>query len=83
VASRYCRSAVQFSLGEIISQMVSPHLAPSTPLALFHFCSARDSRWMDPFVFAESLAMQLASRYPEFARALAEKSSDRQIRIEV
>jgi hypothetical protein len=52
-------------------------------LSAFHFCSARNGRSVAPSVFAESLAMQLSRRYPEFAKALAEKSGDRQVRIEV
>ncbi len=52
-------------------------------LSALHFCSARGSRWIDPYVFAESLALQLAECYPAYAKALAEKSGDRQIHIEV
>jgi hypothetical protein len=52
-------------------------------LAATHFCSARDRRWISPHTFAESLALQLAARYDAFAKALVEKASDRQIRIEV
>lgn len=78
IAARLC----QFSLSEISPLDGFPALAPKS-LSAFHFCSARSGRWIDPSVFAESLAMQLASRYPEFAEALTEKSGDRQIRIEV
>ncbi len=52
-------------------------------LAAAHFCSARDRLWVNPHTFAESLALQLAGRFPEYAKALAETSGDRQIRIEV
>jgi hypothetical protein len=78
IAARLC----QFSLGEIPPLDGFPVLSLKS-LSAFHLCSARSGRWLDPSVFAESLAMQLASRYPEFAKALAEKSGDRQIRIEV
>jgi hypothetical protein len=57
-------------------------LAPNF-LSALHFCSARDRRWINPTIFAESLALQLSARYPLFAEALAEKREDRQISIEV
>ncbi len=57
-------------------------LAPGF-LSGVHFCSARDRRWINPNSFAESLALQLSNRYPAFASALAEKSSNREIRIVV
>src|SRR5919112_2943879 len=52
-------------------------------LSAIHFCSARDLLWIDPRVFAHSLALQLADRYPAYAQALAEKSGDQHIHIEV
>lgn len=72
----------QFSQGEILppdglSQLILDFLSAA------HFCSARDRRWINPYAFAESLAIQLAGRYPAYAKALAEKSGDRQVRIEV
>jgi tetratricopeptide (TPR) repeat protein len=72
----------QFSEGEAALSGALPQLTPGF-LSAVHFCSARDRRWIHPQVFAESLAMQLAARYPVYARALAERSGDRQIRIEV
>lgn len=72
----------QFSQGTISPPDDLTHLTHNF-LSVIHFCSARDSRWINPHVFAESLAMQLAARYPTYAKALAEKSGDRQIHIEV
>jgi hypothetical protein len=51
-------------------------------LSAAHFCSARAQSWIAPHAFTESLALQLA-RYPAFANALAERSGDRQVRIQV
>ena len=39
-------------------------------LQAVHFCSARDSVWIDPKEFARSLALQLAASIPEFGLAL-------------
>lgn len=39
-------------------------------LQAVHFCSARDSIWIDPKEFARSLALQLAASIPEFWLAL-------------
>ena len=72
----------QFSMGDIPPPDGFSVLALNS-LSAFHFCSSRSGRWIDPSVLAESLAMQLASTYPDFAKALAEKSGDRQIRIEI
>lgn len=52
-------------------------------LSAFHFCSTRDRRWINPRVFAESLALQLSTRYPTYAQALAERSGTSKIHIEV
>jgi AAA ATPase domain len=52
-------------------------------LSAIHFCSASERRWINPHVFTESLALQLAARYPAYAKALAEKSGDQQIHIDV
>jgi tetratricopeptide (TPR) repeat protein len=48
-------------------------------LSAIHFCSARDTYWRNPQIFARSIALQLAhqKRYDVFAKALAEKSTDR------
>lgn len=72
----------QFSRSSVPSPAGAKRLTPGFISAL-HFCSARDSRWINPYTFTESLAMQLAEHYPVFAQALVEKSGDRQIRIEV
>jgi WD40 repeat protein len=70
-----------FSQGAISPPEGLTRLAPGF-LSAFHFCSARDRHWISPHVFAESLAIRL-TRFPTYAEALAEKSGDRQIRIEV
>jgi len=41
-------------------------------LSAVHFCSARDRRWINPQVFAESLAQQFSDRYASYALALLE-----------
>lgn len=67
----------------------SQNIAPATGglnsgfLSAVHFCSTRDRRTLQPQSFAEMLAVQLAGRYPEFAKALVEKGSSGQIRLEV
>jgi hypothetical protein len=73
---------VQFSNGVATPPAELSHLTHGF-LSAVHFCSARDSRWTNPYVFAESLAVQLAERYPVYAKALVEKSGDRQVHIEV
>jgi tetratricopeptide (TPR) repeat protein len=52
-------------------------------LSAIHFCSFRDRRWLSPHVFSRSIALQLAQRYPAYANALAEKSGERAIHINV
>src|SRR6266571_5641522 len=39
-------------------------------LSAIHFCSARDTTWIDPLLFAGSLATQLANRYPAYLKLL-------------
>jgi hypothetical protein len=73
---------VQFSTGLASPPEILDRLAPGF-LSAAHFCWARDRRWISPHTFTESLALQLAARYPAFAQALAERSGDRQIHIEV
>ena len=51
-------------------------------MSALHFCSGRDLRWINPTVFAESLALQLSARYQPFAEALAENREDRHISFE-
>ncbi len=81
------KTAISARLSQFTEGSVSPPAGlaylHSNFLSAFHFCSARDSRWINPRVFAESLALQLAERYPVYAKALAEKSGERSIRIEV
>ncbi|GAB4178087.1 MAG: hypothetical protein Fur006_10270 [Coleofasciculaceae cyanobacterium] len=54
----------------------APALAHLTPnfLSAFHFCSVSDSSWNIPNNFAESLALQLAKRYPEYLEANGAKT---------
>jgi hypothetical protein len=47
------------------------------------FCSARDLLLTNPHFFVESVALQLASRHPVYALALARCASDGKIRIHV
>lgn len=81
------KSAVAARLYEFSSGQIPPPdafaLLGTGFLSAVHFCSARDRRWVDPSVFAQSLALQLAGRYPLFAQALWEKSGDRRIHIEI
>jgi len=44
---------------------ITPHL-----LSAAHFCSARDSTWIDPRIFARSVSLQLAGKFKEFSQAL-------------
>lgn len=78
IASRLC----QFSMGEVCpsDEFVNLH---KNFFSAIHFCNARDSRWINPLKFVESLALQLSKRFPAYGKALAEKSGDRQIRIDV
>src|SRR5262249_14839521 len=52
-------------------------------LSAIHFCWFRELRWLDPKVFSSSVALQLAHRYPAYAKALLESSAERPIRINV
>jgi hypothetical protein len=80
------KSAIAARLAQFAEGTAPP--PPSCPhfqsgfLSAVHFCSARDQRWINPLAFAESIAHQLAQRYPTFARALAETSGER-IQIDV
>src|SRR5260221_4850986 len=81
------KTAIASRLAQISQGVVTPPAGLTQLTADFlsalYLCSARDSHWTNPSVFAESLALQLAKRYPAYARALVEKSGDRQIYIEV
>src|SRR5262245_38851355 len=48
-----------------------------------HFCWGQDSLWIDPFVFAGSVATQLANRYPAYRKALEAPSEGQQAPLEV
>jgi hypothetical protein len=72
----------QFSHGQFSPPQDLDQLAPGC-LSAMHFCSARDRRWTNPHVFTESLALQLSARYPAYAKALADKSADRRLNINV
>lgn len=52
-------------------------------LSAIHFCSVRETRWLSPHTFSESMAMQLAAHYPAYAQALAEISSRQNILFDV
>jgi AAA ATPase domain len=78
IAGRLC----QFSKGEVPPPDEMTFLTRGF-LGAWHFCATRDRRWINPQSFAESVALQLKDRYPEYAKALAEKSGDRQVRIEL
>lgn len=52
-------------------------------LSAYHFCSARDSLWISPYSFAQSLALQLAKRYPVYAESLAEQHGVQNVEIDV
>jgi hypothetical protein len=52
-------------------------------LSAIHFCWYRESRWLNPKVFSSSLSLQLAHRYPAYAKALLESADARPIRVNV
>ncbi len=70
----------QLSQGTVPPPDGLAHLTPGF-ISAFHFCSAHDSRWVNPHVFSESIATQLAEQYPAYREALVEKSGNRQIHI--
>jgi hypothetical protein len=51
-------------------------------LSAAHFCFARDRRWINPHAFAESIALQLARRYPVFADSLVSGGVARRVHLE-
>ena len=73
---------LQFSQGDASPPADLSAIGPNF-LSAVHVCSARDRRWINPLAFSESLALQLASRYPPFAQALVEKQADRSIQMDV
>src|SRR5262249_55084630 len=78
IASRLC----QFSQGKV-AQPSGLFQLKAGLLSAVHFCSARDQRRGDPPILPQSLSLQLAGRYPRFARVLAEQEGQRQVRITV
>jgi hypothetical protein len=57
-------------------------LAPSF-LSAVYVCSPEDRKWLSPFAFSESLALQLANRYATFADELATRRGSAGIRMHV
>jgi hypothetical protein len=78
--SAHCISLAGFNSTTNSADNSSFPIPPGTISAAF-FCSAQDDRWINPYVFAETLAIQLARRYPAFAEALLRQNSD--LRIEI
>jgi len=71
----------QFSLGRLPANELT-HLTYNF-LSAIHFCSARDTLWIDPIAFADSIATQLANRYPPYLKVLEDLREDRQVQIVV
>jgi hypothetical protein len=71
----------QFSQGVLQPNGLS-HLTRGY-LSAIHFCSARDTTWIDPLVFAGSLATQLANRYPAYLKLLEDLQQEKHIGIDV
>jgi tetratricopeptide (TPR) repeat protein len=72
----------QFSSGKAAAPAKFASLQPGF-LSAAHFFWARDTLWIDPLTFCRSIAMQLATRYPEFMTAVVEENNDGQVRIEL
>jgi hypothetical protein len=70
----------QFSQGIIFPPDGTEYLGRDC-LSAMHLCLARDSLKISPSDFTASLALQLAARYPVYAKALVEKNSDGKITI--
>jgi hypothetical protein len=73
-----------------LSQFAQGETAPADPgcfrpgfLDAVHFCWVQDSLWIDPFVFAGSVATQLANRYPAYRKALEAPSEGQPVHLEV
>jgi hypothetical protein len=60
----------QFSAGWITPPEGLSNLSQKGFLSAVHFCSARDSSWIDPRIFAHSIALQLSNTCDEYAKAL-------------
>ncbi|MGC9350135.1 MAG: hypothetical protein ACP5JG_18490 [Anaerolineae bacterium] len=70
------KTAIAARLTQFAARDVEPpqdleNLAPPF-LSAVHFCSTRYPGWTNPFEFAQSIASQLASRYPAYRDALTE-----------
>ena len=52
-------------------------------LSAVHFCSTHDTFWKDPFIFAGSIATQLANRHENFRNIVMNLRDDRQAQINV
>lgn len=81
------KSAISSQLFRFAHQEISPSsnldcLMPDF-LSAIHFCSVPPVRWIRPDGLIQSLALQLANRYPAYAEALIERSSNGKIDIEV
>lgn len=70
IAARLC----QFAFGEAPPPAGLSLFNSKDFLTAYHFCSARDSNWIDPRSFVWSVALQLAQRHDEFAKALVTAS---------
>jgi tetratricopeptide (TPR) repeat protein len=81
------KSAISSQLFRFAHREISPssNLDCLTPdfLSAIHFCSVPPVRWIRPDGLIQSLALQLANRYPAYAEALIERSSNGKIDIEV
>ena len=72
------KSAIAARLARISSGAVAPPAGlrqiGAQFLCGYHFCNARELRWINPLTFSHSLALQLSARFPDFAEALIETS---------
>jgi len=70
------KTAIAARLAQFAAREAEPpadleHLGPQF-LSAIHFCSTRTPAWTNPFEFTQSIASQLASRYPVYRDALTE-----------
>lgn len=80
------KTAISARLSQFSQGLSSPNGLPKLTrgyLSAIHFCSARDTTWIDPLIFAGSLATQLANRYPAYLKLLEDLHDDKQIGIDV
>src|SRR5260370_12671709 len=80
------KTAISARLSQFSQGMLPPvgmsYLTPNF-LSAIHFCSARNSLSIDPFVFINSIATQFANRYPSFYKMIKDVHSDQDIQINV